>query len=158
MALLKFTDGSVLAFLKFTDGSVLALLKSTDGSVLALLRLPLIFSCKISTVGEFWCTMAIMKEKQQNFLFEIECLLSTKEGRNCTLAENVSVFHTNLPRSLEQMGVGHATIPSQILDEHTIHTKHNTTPPLLNDTQCHFPANPLLAPLSFILKAISKKN
>ena len=26
-----------------------------------------------STVGEFWCTMAIMKEKQQNFLFEIEC-------------------------------------------------------------------------------------
>ena len=63
-ALLKFTDGSVFAFLKSTDGSVLALLKSTDGFVLALLRLPSIFSCKNSTVGEFWCTMAIMKEKQ----------------------------------------------------------------------------------------------
>ena len=41
------------------------------GSVLALLRLPSIFSCKNSTVGEFWSTMTIMKEKQQNFLFEI---------------------------------------------------------------------------------------
>ena len=56
------------------DGFVLALLKSTDGSVLALLRLPSIFSCKNSTVGEFWCIMAIKKEKQQNFLFEIECI------------------------------------------------------------------------------------
>ena len=65
-------DGSVLAFLKSTGGSVLALLKSTDGSVLALLRLPYIFSCKNSTVGEFWCTMVIMKEKQPKFLFEIE--------------------------------------------------------------------------------------
>ena len=65
-------DGSVLAFLKSTGGSVLALLKSTDGSVLALLRLPSIFSCKNSTVGEFWCTMVIMKEKQPKFLFEIE--------------------------------------------------------------------------------------
>ena len=71
MALLKFTNGSVLAFLKSTDGSVLALLKSTDGFVLALLRLLSIFACKNSTVGEFWCTIAIMKEKQQNFLFEI---------------------------------------------------------------------------------------
>ena len=69
MALVKFTGGSILAFLKSTDGSVLALLKSTDGAVLALLRLPSIFSCKNSTVGEFWCTMAIMKEKQLNFLF-----------------------------------------------------------------------------------------
>ena len=72
MALLKFTDGYVLAFLKSTDGSVLALLKSTDGFVLALLRFPSILSCKNSTAGEFWCTMAIMKEKQKNFLFEIE--------------------------------------------------------------------------------------
>jgi hypothetical protein len=69
------TDGSILAFLKSTDGYVLALLKSTDGSVLALLRLPSVFSCQNSTVGEFWCTMAIMQEKQQNFLFEIECYL-----------------------------------------------------------------------------------
>ena len=76
MALLKCTDGSVLAFLKSTDGSVLALLKSTDGSVLALLRLPSIFSCKNYIVGEFWCTMAIMQEKQQNFLFEIEWTLA----------------------------------------------------------------------------------
>ena len=60
LALLKCTYGSVLAFLKSTDGSVLALLKSTDCSVLALLRLPLIFSCQDSTVGQFWCTMAIM--------------------------------------------------------------------------------------------------
>ena len=76
MAFLKFTDDSLLAFLKFTDSSVLALLKSIDGSVLALLRLPSILSCKNSTVGEFWCTMAVMKEKQQNFLFEIEWPLS----------------------------------------------------------------------------------
>ena len=45
--------------------------KST-GSVLALLSLPSIFSCQNFTVGEFWCTMAIMQEKQQYFLFEIE--------------------------------------------------------------------------------------
>ena len=70
--LLKCQDGSVLALLKCTDGFVLAFLKSTEGSVLALLRLPSIFSCQNSIVGEFWCTMAIMKEKQQNFLFEIE--------------------------------------------------------------------------------------
>ena len=38
-----------------------------------LLRLPSIFSCQNSTVSESWCTMAIMKEKQQNFLFEIQC-------------------------------------------------------------------------------------
>jgi hypothetical protein len=72
LALLKCTEGSELAFLKSTDGSVLALLKSTDGSVLAILRLPSIFSFKNSTVNEFWCTMAIMEEKQQNCLFEIE--------------------------------------------------------------------------------------
>jgi hypothetical protein len=51
----------------------LALLRSTDGSVLALLGLPSIFSCHNSTVGEFWCTMVFMQEKQENFLFEIEC-------------------------------------------------------------------------------------
>ena len=51
----------------------IGLLKLTDGSVLALLRLPSIFSCQNSTVGEFWGTMAIMNKKQQNFLFEIEC-------------------------------------------------------------------------------------
>ena len=80
MALLKCTYGSVLAFLNSTDGSVLALLKSTDGSILALLRLPSIFSCQNSTVGEFWCTMAIMPEKQQHFLFEIECkIIITQE-------------------------------------------------------------------------------
>ena len=73
MALLKCTDGSVLAFLKSKDGFVLALLKSTDGSILAPLKLPSIFSCQNSTVGEFWCTMVIMQEKQHNFLFIIEC-------------------------------------------------------------------------------------
>ena len=51
MDLLKYTDGSILAFLKFTHGSVLALLKSIDGSVLALLSLPLIFSHQNSTVA-----------------------------------------------------------------------------------------------------------
>ena len=68
------TEGnpSVLGLLKCTDGSVLALLKSIDSSVLALLRLPSIFSHQNFTVGEFWCTMAIMQEKQQNFIFEIE--------------------------------------------------------------------------------------
>jgi hypothetical protein len=78
LSFLKCADGSVLAFLKSTDGSVLALLKSTHGSVLALLRLPSNFSCQNSTVGEFWCTMAIMQEKQQNFLFEIEWAIIAK--------------------------------------------------------------------------------
>ena len=76
MALLKCMDGSILAFLKSTDGPALALIKSTDGSLLALLRLPSIFSCQNSTIGEFWCTMAIMQEKQQKLLFEIECVFS----------------------------------------------------------------------------------
>ena len=57
----------------------MALLKSTDGSVLALLRLPSIFSSQNSTVGEFWGTMAVMKEKQQNFPFEIEWAFQVKE-------------------------------------------------------------------------------
>ena len=75
LALLKRTDGFVLAFLKSTDSFVLALLKTTDRSVLALLRLPSIFYCQNSTVGEFWYSMAIMQEKQHNFQFEKECLL-----------------------------------------------------------------------------------
>ena len=91
MALLKRTDGSVLAFLKSTDGSVLALLKSTDGSVLVLLRLRSIFSCQNSSVGEFLGTMAIMKEKQQNFLFEIEWVIEPKAQGARALLANITL-------------------------------------------------------------------
>ena len=51
--------------------------KIKDGSVLALLSFSSIFSHHNSTVGEFWCTIAIMQQtkKQQNFLGEIECLI-----------------------------------------------------------------------------------
>ena len=74
MGLPKCTDGSILVFLKSTDGSVLALLKYIDGIVLALLRLPSIFSHQNLAIVKFWCTMAVVQEKQQNFLFDINWL------------------------------------------------------------------------------------
>ena len=69
-----------MGFLKCTDGSVLAYLKSIDGFVLALFRLPSIFSHQNSTVDEFWCTMAIMQEKQKKtpyLNYNVYHLLST---------------------------------------------------------------------------------
>ena len=45
---------------------ILALQKSTDGSVLIFLMLPSNFSHQNSLVGEFWCTMVIMQDQQQN--------------------------------------------------------------------------------------------
>ena len=88
MGLLKCINCSVMAFLKSTDGSVLALQKPVDGSVLALLRLPSIFSHQNVTVGEFLCTMAIMKEKQQNFIFEIEWFIL-----RCSLDQRCCALH-----------------------------------------------------------------
>ena len=82
LALLKFIDGSKLALLKSIDGSELALLKSIDGSVLALPNFSSIFSHHNSKVSEFGCTIASMQEKQQNFLFEIECHIFVNEFFN----------------------------------------------------------------------------
>ena len=94
-AFLKCMDRSVLAFLKCTDGSVLVFLKCMDGSVLAHLRFfhP-ICPHLISTVGEFRCTIAIMQEKHQHVLFEIECSFSTRSvppGRDMTRAASPSL-------------------------------------------------------------------
>ena len=94
---------SVLAFLKSTDGSVLALLKSTDGTVLALLRLPSIISCQNSTVGEFWCTMAFMQEKQQNF--EIECFYLVIQVRSSGMYDIFGLAGTFVTRHSKQNSV-----------------------------------------------------
>ena len=65
-------DGSVLAFLKYMDWSVLAFLKFTNDSVCTMHGPTFRFLLNlISTVGEFCCTIAIMHEKRQHFLFEI---------------------------------------------------------------------------------------
>ena len=53
----------------------MALLKSTDGSILALLRLPSIFSCLNSTVAEFWCTMAIRQDERRDIRSNIHFCL-----------------------------------------------------------------------------------
>ena len=57
-------NGRIRIGLPKMHGSLLVFLKCMDGYVLAHLRL--------STVGEFLCTIAIMQEKHQNALFEIE--------------------------------------------------------------------------------------
>ena len=79
-----------MALPECTDGSVLALLKSIDGCVLTLLRLSSIFSHHNSTVGEFWCTIAIMQEKQKKILFKIECTLLPWPAVHC------NVMHYNV--------------------------------------------------------------
>ena len=71
MALLKYIDDSVMAFLTSMDGFVLALLKCIDGSVLALLSFPQSVPTRIPQTG-ILLTIAIMKEKQQHNLLEIE--------------------------------------------------------------------------------------
>ena len=77
LAFIKCIGRSVLAFLKCMDGSVLVSLKCMDGVVLAHLR----FSIQSAPT---WFpqsgnsgvpTIAIMQEKHQNVLFEIECCL-----------------------------------------------------------------------------------
>ena len=48
---------------------------------MALLRFPSTFSHQNFIFSEFWCTIAIMQEKQQNVLFEIECLGALGQGK-----------------------------------------------------------------------------
>ena len=73
LAFLKCMDRSVLAFLKCIDRSVLVSLKCIDGFVLANLMFSIkSVPTKFPQSGKFRCTIAIMQEKHQNVLYEIE--------------------------------------------------------------------------------------
>ena len=89
---------SVLAFLKCMGGSVLVSLTCTDGSALAHFRFSIHCPHYISTVGEVRCTIAIIQEKHQHALFEIECLSGGKASvselisRSLGCMENISGY------------------------------------------------------------------
>ena len=51
----------------------------------------LICSHQISTVGQFWCTIAIMQQQQQNFLFKIQWVLWTYMECNAVVTCNCNL-------------------------------------------------------------------